>query len=369
MGSSSPTRDQTQAPCIGAQNLSHWPRPPVKSLRSLFFFFKESFFKYFRILWSSVSSRVWAVQHSLEESMEEVIAISAGLISQLAFDSCFWGWCYMCLSHHLAVSTPQPLVPRLSESAALWSQGFSYACYGTIPKFWVGTWQAMVTAPHLLSALASRRCRPIFGWRELEMWETEHLCISEVWLVWGRWACCGRRQTRTWSRIPGVLPACTHTCLGEEPEAETWAWEESSEGANSLCKGVELENILGQLPSWAVGSGAVWKLCLLLFCCSVVSNSFWHHGLPVLHYLPEFAQTHLLWVGDAIQPSILCRPLLLLTLNLSQHQGLSQWVGFSHQVAKVVELQHQSFQGNQDWFPLGLTGLISLQIKGLSSLL
>ena len=34
-------------------------------------------------------------------------------------------------------------------------------------------------------------------------------------------------------------------------------------------------------------------------------------------------------------------------LNLSQHQGLSQWVRFSHQVAKVLELQHQSFQ----WTP------------------
>ena len=69
-------------------------------------------------------------------------------------------------------------------------------------------------------------------------------------------------------------------------------------------------------------------------------------GFPVLHYLLECAQTHVRWVGDAFQ---LSHPLLLLSLpalNLSQHQGLFQWVSSSHQVAKVLELQpqHQSFQ-------------------------
>ena len=68
-------------------------------------------------------------------------------------------------------------------------------------------------------------------------------------------------------------------------------------------------------------------------------------GLPVLHHLPEFAQTHLHWFNDAIQSS---HPLLSssLALNLSQHQGLLQTVGSSHQVAEVLELQlqHQSFQ-------------------------
>ena len=55
---------------------------------------------------------------------------------------------------------------------------------------------------------------------------------------------------------------------------------------------------------------------------------------------------------ELVMPSnhlILCRPLLLPALNLSQHQGLFQWVSSSHQVAKVLEfqLQHQSFQ----WTP------------------
>ena len=67
-------------------------------------------------------------------------------------------------------------------------------------------------------------------------------------------------------------------------------------------------------------------------------------GFPVLHYLQEFAQVHVHWVGDTIQPS---HPLPMPSPsvhNLSQHQGLFQWVGSLHQVARVLELQHQSFQ-------------------------
>ena len=69
-------------------------------------------------------------------------------------------------------------------------------------------------------------------------------------------------------------------------------------------------------------------------------------GFLVLHPLPELAQTHVHWVSDAIQPSHLLSPPSLPALNLSQHQGPFQWVGSSHQVAKVLELQlqPQSFQ-------------------------
>ena len=67
-------------------------------------------------------------------------------------------------------------------------------------------------------------------------------------------------------------------------------------------------------------------------------------GFPVLHHLPEFVQTHVHWVGDVIQPSYPLSPASPPALNLSQHQGLFQWVGSSHQVAKVLELQHQSVQ-------------------------
>ena len=65
-------------------------------------------------------------------------------------------------------------------------------------------------------------------------------------------------------------------------------------------------------------------------------------GFPVLHYLLEFAQTHVHRVGDAIQSSHPLSPTSPTSLSLSQPQGLFQSVGSLHQVAKVSELQHQS---------------------------
>ena len=69
-------------------------------------------------------------------------------------------------------------------------------------------------------------------------------------------------------------------------------------------------------------------------------------GLPVHHQLPEFTQSHVHRVGDAIQPSHLLSSLCPPAPNLSQHQGLFQWVSSSHEVAKVLEfqLQHHSFK-------------------------
>ena len=72
-------------------------------------------------------------------------------------------------------------------------------------------------------------------------------------------------------------------------------------------------------------------------------------GLPVHHQLPEFTQTHVHRVSDAIQPSHPLSSPSPPALNPSQHQSLFRWVNSLHQVAKVLEfqLQHQSFQ----WTP------------------
>ena len=87
---------------------------------------------------------------------------------------------------------------------------------------------------------------------------------------------------------------------------------------------------------------SVAQLCLTL--CNPMDYSM--PVLPVHHQLPEPTQTHVHCVGDAIQPS---HPLLSLSppaFNLSQHQGLCQWVSSSHQVTEVLEFQcqHQPFQ-------------------------
>ena len=108
----------------------------------------------------------------------------------------------------------------------------------------------------------------------------------------------------------------------------------------------------------------VWILCCPCFpginstwswyCCSVAkscptlcdSMNCSMPGFPVLHYLLEFAQTHVHWIGDTIQPSHPLSAPFPPALDLSQHQGLFQWISSSHQVVKVLELQlqHQSFQ-------------------------
>ena len=89
-------------------------------------------------------------------------------------------------------------------------------------------------------------------------------------------------------------------------------------------------------------------------------------GLPVLHCLLEFAQTHIHWNSDAIQPSHPLSSPSPPAFHFFSHQDLFQWAGFSHQVAKILELQHQCPVNIQGWFPLELTGLISLQSKGVS---
>ena len=69
-------------------------------------------------------------------------------------------------------------------------------------------------------------------------------------------------------------------------------------------------------------------------------------GFPAHHQLPKLTQTHVHWVGDAIQPSLFLLSPSPPTFNLSQHLGLFKWIRSLHQVAKILEfqLQHQSFQ-------------------------
>ena len=98
------------------------------------------------------------------------------------------------------------------------------------------------------------------------------------------------------------------------------------------------QNAVKPPPSFS----SVAQSCLTL--CDPMDCS--RPGLPVHHQLPEFTQIHVHWVGDAIQPSHPLSSPSSPSLNLSQHQGLFQWVNSSHQVAKGLEfqLQHQSFQ-------------------------
>ena len=89
------------------------------------------------------------------------------------------------------------------------------------------------------------------------------------------------------------------------------------------------------IPVSSIQFSSVAQLCPSL--CNPMNSSM--PGLPVHHQLPEFTQTHVHQVGDAIQPS---HPLMCpspTAPNPSQHQSLFQWVNSSNEVAKVLEFQ------------------------------
>ena len=129
-----------------------------------------------------------------------------------------------------------------------------------------------------------------------------------------------------------------------------WIWEldcEERRASKNWCfwsavleKTLESPLDCKEIPS--VQFSSVTQSCPTL--CDPMNHST--PGLPVHHQLPELIQTHVHWVGDAIQPSHpLSSPSPPAFIH-SQHQGLFKWVSSSHQMAKVLEfqLQHQSFR-------------------------
>ena len=103
--------------------------------------------------------------------------------------------------------------------------------------------------------------------------------------------------------------------------------------------------------------------------CPTLCNPMNHSmpGLPVHHQLPEFTQTHVHWVGNVIQPSHPLASPSPPAFNISQHQGLRSLRRASGgQSIRVSAWKSILPVNTQDWSPLGWTGWISLQSKGLS---
>ena len=142
--------------------------------------------------------------------------------------------------------------------------------------------------------------------------------------------CLSSKQRRTWR------------CLDSCERKGSWV-EEASQGDNGGHCGNSCRE-QGGGNRCAVSrpvqfSRSVMSDSLQPMDCSMPS-------FPVLHQLPELAQTHVHQVGDAIQPLILCRPLLFLPPISFPALRSFPTSPFFHQVAKVLEfqLQHQSFQ-------------------------
>ena len=89
-------------------------------------------------------------------------------------------------------------------------------------------------------------------------------------------------------------------------------------------------------------------------------------GFSVPHHLLEFAQIHVLWIRDAIQPSHPVSPSFPSAFNLSQHQGLFQWVSLPIRWPKYWSFSFNISPSNEysGLISFRMTGLISLQSKG-----
>ena len=159
----------------------------------------------------------------------------------------------------------------------------------------------------------------------------------------------GFSRQEHWSGLP--FPSPMH-------ESEKWKWSRSVLSDSLWPHGLQPTRLLRPwgFPGKSTGVGCH---CLLHYLVSVQFSSvaqscptLWDPmnrstpGLPVHHQLLEFTQTHVHRVSNTIQPPHPLSSPSPPAFNLSQHQGVFQWVGSLHHVAKVLkfQLQHQSFQ-------------------------
>ena len=166
---------------------------------------------------------------------------------------------------------------------------------------------------------------------------------------WHLWGC--NRVRHIWSDL--AVAAAAEKRVGEYWNVKIYAYF-LQKGCEHKKNSEHIDHIIKYIcqvfdrtfsMSVSVQFRSVTQSCLTL--CDPMNTST--PGLPVHHQLPEFTQTHVHRVGDAIQPSHPLSSPSPPAPNLSQHQGLFQWVNTSHEVVKELEfqLQHQSFQ----WTP------------------
>ena len=164
--------------------------------------------------------------------------------------------------------------------------------------------------------------------RMLEDWRQGEMVTEDEMVGWHQW-----------------FNGQEHGQTPEDGEGQGRAWSAAVHGVSK--RGIKLDDWTTAEPNHEVQVLSVQFSHSVVSDCDPMDCSV--TGLPVHCQLPEFTQTHVHWVGDAIQPSHPLSSPSPSALNLSQHQGLFKWVSSLNQVAKGLEFQLQdlSFQ----WTP------------------
>ena len=170
---------------------------------------------------------------------------------------------------------------------------------------------------------------------------------------------CGNLQTKH------VLPPAEHLTLISYTQFNTWVFVGFFRSFWNYVQNIVNENYLEKsaIKNWdshykGCCCCSVTQLCLTLCgpmdCCTP--------SFPVLHYLPEFAQTHVHWIGDAIQPSH--SSVALFSSCPQSFPGsfpMSQlFTSGGQSIRASVSASSVLPRNSHGWFPLGLTGLMSL---------
>ena len=204
------------------------------------------------------------------------------------------------------------------------------------------------------------------GTQEKEQWPCKKLTQTCLWVSRSLWRRCG--SAMACCRVRSI--ECSSACIGPFEGGQLYRHYLYHSLASGQITGREhslpIPHKIGLKIYWAqhiktrpsfllsqsLLSGSFLKPLILLYqrtdrlktesnCLTFVTplTACITPVLPVDHQLPEFTQTHVHWVGDAIQLSHPLSSPSPLTFNLTQHQGLFKWVSSSHHVAKVLEFQ------------------------------